>query len=187
MADMNRHFSIGTCAVPRFDPVELPQLMAEPKDNAVEWDRLYTDAEGLIGMGKTQFKQSIRHQLVLDTLTRRYEGERTFQQLPLACKRRKETDEYVIWSSANTVFDMRNRKRGPGSPGEFSLLPGQICRRLVLGGELANEIAYAEMQDLQNEGSPPYRIEAKVFILATGAISNPQVGISTLFSRLFDH
>ena len=67
-------------------------------DDDNEWDRLYSAAEILIGTSTAEFTESIRNNLVLETL--KSSGA---SPLPLACHRIAKGSPYVQWHSAENV------------------------------------------------------------------------------------
>ncbi|KAI8970761.1 putative pyranose oxidase [Trametes punicea] len=169
-----------TCATPRFHKEERPRLIKD--DDAAdesEWTRLYDVAESFVKTGHTQFDRSIRHKLVLDRLQHSYGAERSFQQIPLAAQR--VNPRFVEWSSAHTVFDLENRPN-PDHPTErFHLFPAVMCERVIRSEENAEKIETVQIHDLISHQR--YRIKAKVFILATGAVHNPQILVNSGFGR----
>ncbi|KAI0325074.1 putative pyranose oxidase [Cubamyces sp. BRFM 1775] len=161
-----------TCATPRFHKEERPRL--DEKDDAqddAEWDRLYTIAEGFIGTGHDQYDQSIRQHLVLDTLRDAYSDVgREFQQIPLAAKRLN--GHFVEWGSAHTVFDLENRPNKDKPDDSFNLFTATICERLVRAKDEPTKVNHMR-----------FCFKAQVFVLCTGAVSNPQILVNSAFSR----
>ncbi|CDO68225.1 Pyranose oxidase [Trametes cinnabarina] len=173
-----------TCATPRFHRVERPRLIqGDDAADDKEWARLYHIAESYIKTGHTQFEHSIRHNLVLDRLRASYPKSRTFHQLPLAAQRPGQNPDarYIEWSSAHTVFDLKNRPNADAPKGRFNLFPAVICERVIRDENDGARIASIQINDLV--GQQRYRIKAKVFILATGAVHNPQILVNSGFSR----
>ena len=160
---------LGTCAVPRFHPLERPLLDSDKVKSDLEWDRLYEIVEPYVRKSNTQYtNESIRHELVLRALQRRYKEEgRKFEPLPLAAERK--TRDFVDWSSANTIFNMEDQRAGTAS---FELRSNTRCTRLER--DEANNITCAQVRYLLAGEERDYKISAKIFILAAGAIANPQ-------------
>ncbi|KAH9850974.1 pyranose 2-oxidase [Lenzites betulinus] len=169
-----------TCATPRFHEEERPKLI---KDNdaadACEWNRLYTIAEGFMKTRVDQFNQSVRHNLVLNTLRTHYKKERAFQQIPLAATRRNAS--FVEWSSAHTVFDLENRPHEHAPKERFNLFPAVACERLILSEDNA-EIKGLVINDLIAQKR--YCIKATVYIITAGAIATPQILANSGFGQL---
>jgi pyranose oxidase len=182
-------FELGTCAVPRFHPEELPKLSEDDAANQKEWygspeenlPGLYGIAESFVSKGDTQFSGSIRHNLVLNTLKIAY-PDREFQQIPLACTM---SGNFPEWQSAHEIFPMDDRKPEGGKTDRFLLLPATICKRVVLKEGSDSEVEYAMVENLRDRTY--YQIPAKIFILAAGAICTPQVRSLVLTSTLHDH
>ncbi|KAL7278376.1 hypothetical protein ACG7TL_008356 [Trametes sanguinea] len=173
-----------TCATPRFHPSERPRLVKSGHAaDEHEWDRLYGIAESYIKTGHKQFEHSIRHTLVLDRLREAYSNTREFQQIPLAAQRPGGNPDarFIEWSSAHTVFDLRNRPNHDHPRQRFNLFPAVICERVIRDENDPDTIAYIQIHDLV--GQERYRIKAKVFILATGAVHNPQILVNSGFGR----
>ncbi|KAI8970760.1 hypothetical protein BD414DRAFT_501994 [Trametes punicea] len=169
-----------TCATPRFNKAERPCIVKdnEDADNA-EWDRLYGIAESFMRTGKTQFDRSIRHKLVLDRLQEVYGKTRDFQQIPLAAQRR--SPRFVEWSSAHTVFDLQNRPNKDKPKERFHLYPAVLCERVIRSEDDNRRIKSIQIHDLVSHKR--YRINATVFVLATGAVHNPQILVNSGFGQ----
>ncbi|PVF95723.1 pyranose oxidase [Serendipita vermifera] len=175
-----------TCAVPRFHPEELPKLHEDDAANQREWygapnenppyRGLYDIAESFVSKGDTQFEGSIRHNLVLSTLKKAY-PDRKFQQIPLACTM---SGNFPEWQSAHEIFPMDDRKADGQRQDRFTLLPATICKRVVLKEGSESEIDHAIVENLRDRTY--YKIQAKVFILAAGAICNPQILVASGFA-----
>lgn len=153
------------------------------------WDDLYEKAEKLIGTGHDQFDKSMRQQMILKKLKAEYKTTRDFSHLPLACTR--VSPSYVNWHSAATVFNMKDQNiTVDNKQGWFRLRPTHQCYQLYYGPE---NITQAKIRSFnpnstappsEGDSRPSYTVTAQVFILAAGAVANPQVG-STLISRTF--
>nr|3BLY_A Chain A, Pyranose oxidase [Trametes ochracea] len=169
-----------TCATPRFDREQRPLLVKDDADaDDAEWDRLYTKAESYFQTGTDQFKESIRHNLVLNKLTEEYKGQRDFQQIPLAATRRSPT--FVEWSSANTVFDLQNRPNTDAPEERFNLFPAVACERVVRNA-LNSEIESLHIHDLIS--GDRFEIKADVYVLTAGAVHNTQLLVNSGFGQL---
>ncbi|EJD34922.1 putative pyranose oxidase [Auricularia subglabra TFB-10046 SS5] len=169
-----------TCATPTFHEKELPTLVKNnAAQNAAEWKRLYGIAHGFIKTGDTQFSESIRHNLVLETLQAAYSGQREFQQIPLAAERKSA--RFVEWSSAHTVFDLENRPNASDAKGRFNLFPAVMCER-VLRDAGNTKVTEIELRDLYT--GDLHRIKADVFVLCTGAVHNPQILVNSGFRSI---
>ena len=118
-----------TCSTPRLNPyIERPKLDKDPRKDDEIWNKLYTEAEKLIGTSTKEFDQSIRHNLVLKTLQEKFEGkDREFRSLPLACHRLQDP-EYVEWHSASRLLE--ELFTDPAKRGKFTLLTNHRCTRL---------------------------------------------------------
>ncbi|THH03893.1 hypothetical protein EW145_g5921 [Phellinidium pouzarii] len=168
-----------TCATPRFNKdIELPVLVDNKAENSKEWDRLYYIAEKLIGTTTTAFDESIRHTLILRTLQDAFSQQnRTFESLPLACHRMPNAD-YVNWHATDTILehiymDPEKRKR-------FTLLTNHRCTSVeVVDKNASNKtIGAASLKNFlaNRDGQFPYSfVQAKIFIIAAGAVATPQI------------
>ncbi|KAI0631442.1 pyranose oxidase [Trametes polyzona] len=169
-----------TCATPRFNKEERPRLVkGDDAADDREWDRLYARAEEYIKTGTHQFDQSIRHNLVLDTLKESYGQERDFQQIPLAATRKTPT--FVEWSSAHTVFDLENRPNKNAPKQRFNLFPGIVCERVVRN---AANYKIEALEIREAIGGSRLAIKADLFILTAGAVHNPQILANSGFGRI---
>ncbi|KAL1739844.1 pyranose-2-oxidase, partial [Schizophyllum fasciatum] len=170
-----------TCSTPRFHVEERPKLVkGNDKADAQEWERLYGLAEGFIGTGHEQYSQSIRHKLVLEKLKKEYENKRDFQQIPLAAKRL--TPRFVEWSSSHTVFDLEDRPNKQNPKQRFQLFPGAICTQVECSTD-KKKIEAVHIKDVHGSGDK-YRVKANAFILAAGAVANPQILANSGFGKL---
>jgi pyranose oxidase len=164
-----------TCATPRHHPT-IERYDGIP---AAEWEKLYAEAEKLLGTRLHEFDDSIRNTVVRETLEKEYselEHPYEVQRLPLAVKRREDNSEFVTWSGTDTVFgDLAD-----GAHTDlFRLEPQWRCKRLIRKPD-GKSIEYAEVEDLI--GWKTYYIHANTVVLAVGAILTPQV----LFNSEFD-
>ena len=158
-----------TCATPRHHPtIERNNLIP-----ASEWDRLYTEAEKLLNTHHDQFDGSIRHTVVRETLQAEFKELQApyhVQNLPLAVERRKDNDEFVTWSGADTVLG--KLADGPLDHEPFILKPHHRCTRLIRSAD-GSRIEFAEVENLM-EWKTLY-VHADTYILAVNAMLTPQV------------
>ncbi|KLO05211.1 FAD/NAD(P)-binding domain-containing protein [Schizopora paradoxa] len=194
-----------TCATPRFHKkLELPSLLANPEDNVKEWGRLYDLAEKLIGTSRHEFDKSIRHNLVLRTLQAAYKtsdvtlpdngwpteeaGKRIFGSLPLACKRLRNPD-YVFWNAADTI--LKSIYVDPKKREKLTLLTNTGCQYLEIeipstGEKTAKRARCYDYLHSAMEGdntSAEVIVEAKYFVIASGAVATPQILFNTEVKR----
>lgn len=158
-----------TCATPRHHPtVERSKFLSDS-----DWDRLYNEGEKLLNTHSHEYDDSIRHNVVRDTLASEFSDlpdEYAVQNLPLAVERRKDNPEFVHWSGTDTVF-------GPLADGEydesrFSIAEQHQCRRLVRSSD-GSRIEYAEIENLMEWET--VNVRANTYIVAAGAALTPQV------------
>lgn len=73
-------------------------------------DGLLSDAGTLLNVHPNEYDNSIRHNLVKKGLTEAFTQfpGRTFQNIPLAVKRRVDNESYVTWTGANTILGKWN-------------------------------------------------------------------------------
>ncbi|KAI4758339.1 hypothetical protein E4T52_05936 [Aureobasidium sp. EXF-3400] len=159
-----------TCCTPEPLPgVERPDSFSDK-----EWERLFNEARKFIhtpidsnGEG-TEFENSLRQQLIKNTLREAFEEEgRVFKSMPLACKRREDNPDWVDWSSSATVFgpiisDNRN----------FELWSEHQCFKVLRDPE-SGDIVGAEVRSLRDNREK--FIEAKSYVICAGAILTPQI------------
>jgi pyranose oxidase len=158
-----------TCATPRQHPT-LERSDIYPDE---EWDRLYTEGEGLLNTHRHEFDGSIRHVAVREALQEEFldlpEGYGV-QNLPLAVERRKDNPQFVRWTGTDTVL-------GPLADGDldtepFVLKPEHLCTRLVQSRD-GSRIEYAEIQNLSEWQT--LRVKAGTYIVCCNAYLTPQV------------
>ncbi|KZT31414.1 pyranose oxidase [Sistotremastrum suecicum HHB10207 ss-3] len=178
-----------TCACPELHPtLERPLLSSNQTENDALWKDLYPRARKLIGVGDDQFAFSIRHQLVLQTLTKAF-PKREFKELPLACHRNPAAPKFVTWHSANTVFQSFgvpltvDEDEVVRAGTFFELYPNTRCTRLWQDPTTdTGDIALAECQRLRvGEAGQDIRIKGKVYIIAAGAVGTPQILANSYF------
>jgi len=185
-----------TCATPEFlKGLERPQIFEEEKKDDNEWDLLYNAARALIGTSEHEYDQSIRHNVVLETLKSAYETDkpenekRIVKALPLACHRIAKGSPYVQWHSADNVFGdlftnpTKKNKEGK-QRGVFKLLTNTRCTRFVMDplSPGPHHIVAVELKDLlaDRQYTVPseetiFYLKAKTFITAAGAVATPQI------------
>ncbi|KAJ6503796.1 putative pyranose oxidase [Mycena sanguinolenta] len=179
-----------TCATPEFlKGLERPVIFTESDKDDAEWKLLYDSARSLIGTSETEFKHSIRHNVVLETLQKAY-PDRGVKALPLACHRLPNDSPYVQWHAADDVYgDMFTNptklNKHKVKRGYFKLLTNTRCTRFELdtGATDGYRIGLVEVQDLLaarlvSEHSSPeinFYIKAKAYVVAAGAVATPQI------------
>ena len=179
-----------TCATPRLNPYkELPMLDSDPEINRVIWDRLYADAEKIIGTSSKEFNESVRHNLVLRTLQKEFKDKngkvlREFKPLPLACHRLSDPD-YVEWHATDRILetlftDDRYREK-------FTLLTNHRCTRVVMNKTQGKcTVGAAEVRCLlpieeqREDLSPTFYVRAKAYVIACGSVGTAQVRATLL-------
>ncbi|MPZ22494.1 MAG: pyranose oxidase [Dehalococcoidia bacterium] len=158
-----------TCSTPRHHPT----MERSDAYSDVEWDRLYTMAEGLLNTHRHEFDMSIRHNIVRDALAAEFaelQSPYNVQNLPLAVERRKDNPDLVHWTGTDTVL-------GPLADGDqddepFIVQEQHRCTRLVPSAD-GSTIEYAEIQDLMNWRT--INVHANLYIVACNAYLTPQV------------
>ena len=158
-----------TCATPRHHPtIERSGIYPEE-----EWDRLYSAGETLLNTHKHEFDNSIRHQIVRDTLQAEFSElpePYGVQNLPLAVERRKDNPGFVRWTGSDTVL-------GPLADGmqdkePFILKDQHRCLKLVPTRD-GSGIDHAVVQNLKEWSS--YNVRASTYIVCANAYLTPQV------------
>ena len=182
-----------TCSTPRLNPyIERPKLDKDPRKDDEIWNKLYTEAEKLIGTSTKEFDQSIRHNLVLKTLQEKFEGkDREFRSLPLACHRLQDP-EYVEWHSASRLLE--ELFTDPAKRGKFTLLTNHRCTRLrikkdgnghgkhtILGADVTNLLPKTTHNLHGDQNS--FCIRAKTYVIAAGAVGSAQVSLPCLWTK----
>jgi pyranose oxidase len=168
-----------TCATPRHHPT-IERYDGIP---AAEWEKLYAEAEKLLGTRLDQFDCSIRNTVVREALQKEYsklQPPYEVQNLPLAVKRRKDNPELVTWSGTDTVLGDLADVAHPPPPDVFTLQPQWRCKKLIRTPD-GKSIDYAMVEDLIH--GKPWYIRANAFVLAAGAILTPQVLFNSGFSE----
>jgi len=136
-----------TCSIPRTNKKwERDGLFTDQ-----EWDEMYPEGERLLNLHTDIFSESIRQQLVIETLREEYkelkgEHERP-QALPLSGERSKVNKECVIWGGANTVLgDLATDPQKYAD--RYQMRAEHRCRKFVTKGD--GSIEYALVDDLPN-------------------------------------
>jgi pyranose oxidase len=93
----------------------------------------------------------------------------------------RKSPAVVEWSSAHTVFDLADRPTEQFPRQRFNLFSATMCEKLVLKAGSKSEIEYAIVRNFQDDTS--YKVRAKIFILATGAVHNPQLLVASGFGK----
>nr|ALJ82907.1 hypothetical protein [Irpex lacteus] len=193
-----------TCATPEFfkENGERPKIF--PGDETLdddEWKLLYEAARNLIGVSSTEFDQSIRHNTVLHTLQKAFPN-RGIKPLPLACHRLAKGSPYVRWHAADNVYydlfdqSLFGKVNSEGiARGKFFLLTNTRCTKLHTSNPNATKdvnVGVAEVMDLLADrftGSDQHKqvsfaINAKVYVVAAGAVATPQILANSDFGGL---
>ena len=177
-----------TACTPREYPTERSSLI-----DSSTWDLLYKEAENLLHTNQNMFDDTkinepgggapggithfIRNHLVRDTLRKVYpdlEGDAAPQYLPLAGVRRKDAPEYITWSGVDTVLG-ETMLAELKEEDKFKLKEMWQCRKLHYSGtgQGKQKVEYAVVRDLLEKKD--YRIKAKTFVIAAGAVLTPQI------------
>ena len=151
-----------------------PAMERVPFIGADEWEMLYSSAEQLLNTHTNVYASSIRHRIVMDALKSHY-GDSVplawaVQSLPVAGERRKDNNEFVHFTGADTILGPLIDKSGKYGPEQFQLLSQHRLTRLI---EKSGRIISAEVEDLMHWGT--LEIEADLFVVACGSILTPQV------------
>jgi pyranose oxidase len=139
-----------------------------------EWEILYGDAEKLLNTHTDVYARSIRHRIVMDALKDHYgvtiPSEWPIQSLPVAGERRKDNDEFVHFTGADTILGPLIDEPETYGPDRFKILPQHRLTRLI---EKSGRIISAEVEDLLHWEK--IEVFADLFVVATGSILTPQV------------
>jgi len=129
--------------------------------------------------------------------------DRGVKALPLACHRLPHNSPYVQWHAANDVYgDMFDESakdklnKDKVKRGYFKLLTNTRCTRFELdtGAAAGHRVGLVEVQDLLaarlvSESSSPeidFYIKAKAYVVAAGAVANPQILANSGFGATDD-
>ncbi|KAJ7626525.1 hypothetical protein DFH06DRAFT_1141836 [Mycena polygramma] len=187
-----------TCATPEFlKGLERPVIFTNTTQDDEEWKLLYKSAKSLIGTSETEFNRSIRHNVVLEALQKAYPN-RDVKALPLACHRLSTDSPYVQWHAANDIygdiFDEQDKQsKGKVKRGYFKLLTNTRCTRFELDTSAPKgyKVGLVEVQDLLAARLVPspeidFYIKAKAYVVAAGAVANPQILANSGFGAIDD-
>jgi pyranose oxidase len=168
-----------TCATPRFvENVELSWGGQEYPIETTDLNKLYDEAEEIIGTTSVAFDESIRHQLVRRALHKNNFPE--VKSLPLAVKRREDKKELVIWSGTDTVLGPLLADPGymtkstKDRDGEFRLFQQHQCTELVFSDDYKGKVKYARVWNLK-DWNEEFHITAKIYVVACNALLTPQL------------
>ncbi|KAJ7649340.1 putative pyranose oxidase [Mycena polygramma] len=186
-----------TCATPEFlKGLERPVIFTDTGKDDAEWKLLYESARSLIGTSETEFAQSIRHNVVLEALQKAY-PDRGVKALPLACHRLAKDSPYVQWHAANDIYgDMFDELAKDKLNNHNRLLENTRCTRFKLEPSdiEGHKNGLVEVQDLlaarlvPEAASPEidFYIKAKAYVVAAGAVANPQILANSGFGATDD-
>jgi pyranose oxidase len=133
-----------------------------------ELDNLLNEAEKLLNVHLDQYDESIRHQVVRDTLIHEF-PDRHVQGLHLGVQRNKENPQYVTWTGSNTVLG----EYAKNPPKRFSLRSETRVTTVFPTVYQSPAIFFVKVRDLKTNRD--ILIRAKAFILACGAVGTPQI------------
>ncbi|EIN03465.1 pyranose 2-oxidase [Punctularia strigosozonata HHB-11173 SS5] len=182
-----------TCATPKFNRQgELPRIVSNEQENFDAWEELYEEAMKLIGTTTHAFDKSIRHTLVLRTLQNAFNGTNgkpklDFGPLPLACHRMPNPD-YVYWHGTDVILE--KIYTNPELKSRFRLLTNHRCTRVAVSDHHADgtwTIGAAEVKDfladVSNHEEQHSYVQAKMYVIAAGAVATPQILFNSGFGR----
>ncbi|KAK0184371.1 pyranose 2-oxidase [Armillaria mellea] len=138
-----------------------------------ELDGLLQRSKVLLNVHTDQFDESIRHDVVKNTLANAFASDstRNVANLPLAAERRSDNKAYVHWSGADTVL---GEELSSGTHPRFKLLTETKVARLFYPG--TNEIGAAVIHDLKADRDLSEQLViADAYVIACGAVCTPQI------------
>lgn len=155
-------------------PRHHPTMERIPFISDDEWEVLYGLAERTLNTHRDVFTGSIRHTVVKEALQAHY-GDRLphgfgVQELPVAGERRRDNDEFVRYTGADTVLSPLIDEAGRYDLDHFRILPQHRVKRLVTSGD---RVDCAEVEDLMDWQT--IAVRADLFVVACGSILTPQV------------
>jgi pyranose oxidase len=163
-------FTHWTNNTPRHHPI----LERIPFISDGEWDVLYGLAERTLNTHVDIFSNSIRHTMVKEALQAHYGNQLPdscgVQELPVAGERRKDNDEFVHYTGADTVLGPLIDEPEKYTLDHFQILPQHRVKRLVTSGD---KVDFAEVEDLMHWRT--IRVHADRFVVAAGSILTPQI------------
>lgn len=156
-------------------PRHHPELERVPWIDESEWDELYGQAELLLNTHHDVFRDhSIRHLVVKEALKEHFQDPDgagyQVDDLPVAGQRRRDNDEFVTYTGADTILGSLIDEEGQLTGPHLRILPEHRLTRLVVEGD---RVAFAEVEDLKRWRT--LRIEASTFVVACGSLLTPQV------------
>jgi len=154
-----------TCACPRPGNAERVPFL-----EAVEWDRLCTDAEALLQVTNTAFPGSDSRNVIVENLRKVFGANRSpgreVGAMPLACTVTREGQRF--WSGADVVLGALAM---PGAaPNRFELASETLCTQLITGDSAITEAVVWHLPSKTRKV-----IRARVFIVAADAFRTPQL------------
>lgn len=152
--------SYWSCSTPEQHPeIERSDIFSD-----VEWKELYDKARALFHTTNTAFDNSIRQQLVKDTLLQANKN-REFVGLPLACQRSTRNPEYVQWTSTATILGELADPKYSG--GNFELKTQHCCTKLFVDAASRQAVGAQLKNLLTNE---IVLAKAKKYVICAGAV-----------------
>ncbi|KAF3023517.1 hypothetical protein E8E14_007863 [Neopestalotiopsis sp. 37M] len=157
-------------------PRQHPKLERSDLFNDSEWDALYGEAEERIKTNSTLYSDSIRQQLVLDTLRKGHyhHGDREFKPMPLAAQKLPD-QTYFEWSCSATLFgDITKTVDRPGAK-NFTLKSQVQCIRLITSQDTSPDgvVLGALCKDLKTDRQ--FLVRARKYVLCAGAVLTPGI------------
>jgi pyranose oxidase len=163
-------FTHWTSNTPRYHPTLERVGWIGPE----EWDQLYAVAERLCNTHTDVFDRSIRHRLVTERLrghlADRCKPPYDVQALPVAGERRKDNDEFVHFSGADTILGPLIDEPDRFAPDAFSILPEHRGTELVRKGDRIDHVVVEDLIHWET-----VRVRADVVVVAAGSILTPQI------------
>lgn len=152
-----------TCACPEPHAEEREKSPIQP-----ELPGLLAKAKEYLKVSEDQFNDSIRHNLVKNTLEQSYAGR--IKNLPLAVQRDRKNKDLVTWSGSDTVLG----KYAKGDA-NFKLLAEHKVVKLEVGADNLDDsgIQHVVVRDLNTHEEK--QIQAKQYVIACGAVCTPQI------------
>ena len=150
-----------TCACPRPHPEERENNPIDPQ----ELDALLHRAETILDVTTDQYDDSIRHNVVLDTLKPKL-GDRV-KPLPLAVRRRTDNPDYVTWSGSDTVLGNAVKSD------RFTLSSETRVTRVLPFFDNPSTVAGVLIRDLKCDRD--IFVWPRAVVIACGAVGTPQI------------